>query len=142
LDVNLFDTLAVTHAFPPPMRHRRAGRIATIIRSDRWEEPVSTDSTAASPPSTQGEDLDPRRWLAHLVDEVERHEAEEHVEKQVGELGEQQPTEDLPLDEQAQRLANPWAVVVAVRVRSTDGEHQERKGGRREREEECAPAKV
>jgi hypothetical protein len=100
LDVNLFDTLAVTHAFPPPMRHRRAGRIATIIRSDRWEEPVSTDSTAASPPSTQGEDLDPRRWLAHLVDEVERHEAEEHVEKQVGELGEQQPTEDLPLDEQ------------------------------------------
>jgi EmrB/QacA subfamily drug resistance transporter len=64
LDVNLFDTLAVTRAFLPQMRHRRAGRIATIICSDRWEEPVSTDSTATSPPSTQGVDLDPRRWLA------------------------------------------------------------------------------
>jgi len=34
------------------------------------------------------------------------------------------------------------AVVVAVRVRSTDGEHHERKGEHHEREEECAPAKV
>jgi short-subunit dehydrogenase len=37
LDVNLFDTLAVTHAFLPQMRHRRAGRIATTII--RWEDP-------------------------------------------------------------------------------------------------------
>jgi hypothetical protein len=95
---------------------------------------------AGSGPDGDGETR--RRRRAHLVDEVERHEAEEDVEKQVGELDQQQPTEDLPLDEQAQRLANPWAVVVAVRVWSTDGEHHDRKGERREREEECAPAKV
>ena len=61
---------------------------------------------AGSGPDGDGETR--RRRRAHLVDEVERHEAEEDVEKQVGELDQQQPTEDLPLDEQAQRPANPW----------------------------------
>jgi hypothetical protein len=123
----------------PGRRSADAQVCETVYAPEQRDHGCRADE-AGSGPDGDGETR--RRRRAHLVDEVERHEAEEDVEKQVGELGQQQPTEDLPLDEQAQRLANPWVAVVAVGVRSTDGEHHERKGERREREEECAPAKV
>src|SRR5215207_3399064 len=122
-----------------PGRRSAGAQVRETVYAPEQRDHGCRADEAGSGPDGDGETR--RRRRAYLVDEVERHEAEEGVEKQVGEL-DQQPTEDLPLDEQAQRLANPWAVVVAVRVRSTDREHHERKGERREREEECAPAKV